>query len=132
MATIVVKKYTNRRLYDTAAKRYINLEDLLDLLRRGDDVQVLHARSGHDLTHDTLSTLLLELRPPTRHLSTADLTHLLRMPDPLWRDLTHQHLPKLIHDLTHPPPAPPPPPADDLASLRLEIEAIKRAMLAGR
>jgi polyhydroxyalkanoate synthesis repressor PhaR len=143
MPLIIIKKYNNRRLYDTATKRYINLEDLAELLRRGDDVQVIHARSGQDLTQETLHALLLELRPPTRHLPVASLVALLRLPPTQWQDLTTQRLPQLIDALTapSPPAAPlpaaspapsPAPPVDDLAALRLEIEAIKRAMLAGR
>jgi polyhydroxyalkanoate synthesis repressor PhaR len=142
MPLIIIKKYNNRRLYDTATKRYINLEDLAALLRRGDDVQVIHARSGQDLTQETLHALLLELRPPTRHLPVASLVALLRLPPPQWQDFTTLRLPQLIDSLTAPAapaaPSPPPaapspaPPVDDLAALRLEIEAIKRAMLAGR
>jgi len=57
----VVKKYGNRRLYDTRASRYINMDELLDLVgAAGDDgVRVLDAQSGEDLTERTLTHALL-------------------------------------------------------------------------
>jgi polyhydroxyalkanoate synthesis repressor PhaR len=54
----VVKKYSNRRLYDTRASRYINMEELLDLVS-GEEVSVLDAISGDDLTERTLAYALL-------------------------------------------------------------------------
>lgn len=56
----VIKKYSNRRLYDTTASRYVNLEDLGALVRGGEDVQVLDASSGEDLTRPLLLQLLIE------------------------------------------------------------------------
>jgi polyhydroxyalkanoate synthesis repressor PhaR len=57
----VVKRYGNRRLYDTRASRYINMEELLDLVgAAGDDgVRVLDAANGEDLTERTLTHALL-------------------------------------------------------------------------
>ena len=54
----VVKKYGNRRLYDTRESRYINLDELLDLFA-AEEVQVLDAASGEDLTERTLTQALL-------------------------------------------------------------------------
>ncbi len=54
----VVKKYGNRRLYDTRASRYINLDELLDLVG-AEEVNVLDAASGEDLTERTLTHALL-------------------------------------------------------------------------
>lgn len=57
---IVIKKYANRRLYDTSASRYINLEDIAALVRNGKDVQVVDAASGEDLTRVTLTQIIVE------------------------------------------------------------------------
>src|SRR5262249_34689315 len=54
----VVKKYGNRRLYDTRSSRYITLEELMDLFAAG-EVRVLDATSGEDLTERTLAQGLL-------------------------------------------------------------------------
>ena len=58
--TIVIKKYPNRRLYDTGKSRYINLEDIATLIREGKDVQVLDAQTGEDLTRVTLTQIIVD------------------------------------------------------------------------
>ncbi len=60
MATHVLKKYSNRKLYDTRSKRYITLEGVAELLRRGDDVSVMDRASGDDITAVTLSQVLVD------------------------------------------------------------------------
>jgi polyhydroxyalkanoate synthesis repressor PhaR len=57
---ILVKKYGNRRLYDTAGSRYINLDDIAVLIRQGKDVRVVDAKSGRDLTRVTLTQIITE------------------------------------------------------------------------
>jgi polyhydroxyalkanoate synthesis repressor PhaR len=59
-ATVVIKKYGNRRLYDTTNSRYVNLEDIAALIRQGKDVQVVDAKSGRDLTRVTLTQIITE------------------------------------------------------------------------
>ncbi len=58
--TIVIKKYGNRRLYDTAASRYINLDDIAALIRGGTEVQVIDAKSHRDLTRVVLTQIITE------------------------------------------------------------------------
>ena len=57
---IVIKKYANRRLYDTSGSRYINLEDIASLVRNGKDLQVVDAKTGEDLTRVTLTQIIVE------------------------------------------------------------------------
>ena len=57
---IVIKKYANRRLYDTSNSRYINLEDIAALVRNGKDVQVVDASTGEDITRVTLTQIIVE------------------------------------------------------------------------
>jgi polyhydroxyalkanoate synthesis repressor PhaR len=57
---IVIKKYENRRLYDTSASRYVNLNDLAEMIRQGADVQVVDAKTGEDLTRVTLTQIITE------------------------------------------------------------------------
>ena len=47
---VIIKKYGNRRLYDTANSKYVNLEDIAGFIREGRDVQVVDAKTGQDLT----------------------------------------------------------------------------------
>jgi len=60
MSAVVIKKYPNRRLYDTSASRYINLEDIAKFVREGKDVQVVDAQTGEDLTRVTLTQIIME------------------------------------------------------------------------
>ncbi len=57
---VVIKKYANRRLYDTSGSRYINLEDIAALVRNGTEVQVVDAKTGEDLTRVTLTQVIVE------------------------------------------------------------------------
>ena len=59
-STVVIKKYPNRRLYDTSASRYINLEDIAAFIRNGQDVQVVDAQSGDDVTRVTLTQIIMD------------------------------------------------------------------------
>jgi polyhydroxyalkanoate synthesis repressor PhaR len=58
--TVVIKKYGNRRLYDTAESRYVNLDDIAGFVRQGKDVQVVDAKTGQDLTRVTLTQVIME------------------------------------------------------------------------
>jgi len=58
--TVVIKKYPNRRLYDTAASKYINLEDIAAFVRDGQDVQVVDAQTGEDVTRVTLTQIIMD------------------------------------------------------------------------
>lgn len=77
---MVVKKYANRRLYDTDESRYITLGELTDKIRQGIDVQVIDAKSNEDLTQATLTQIILESKA-ARALPTALLSRLIRMQD---------------------------------------------------
>lgn len=57
---VVIKKYGNRRLYDTAGSRYVNLDDLAELVRAGKEVRVVDAKTGRDLTRVTLTQIITE------------------------------------------------------------------------
>ena len=59
-SVVLIKKYGNRRLYDTAGSRYVNLDDLAALVRAGKEVRVVDAKTGHDLTRVTLTQIITE------------------------------------------------------------------------
>ncbi len=81
MATITVKKYGNRRLYDTAESRYVTLEELAEKIRKGSDVKIVDAKSGHDLTQSTLTQIIVESRGAAKLLPVPFLLQLIRMRD---------------------------------------------------
>jgi len=57
---VVIKKYGNRRLYDTAGSRYVNLDEVAGFIRQGKDVQVLDAKTGKDLTRVVLTQIITD------------------------------------------------------------------------
>ena len=57
---MVIKKYENRRLYDTTNSRYVNLEEVADLVRKGADLQVVDAKTNEDLTRTVLTQIIVE------------------------------------------------------------------------
>jgi polyhydroxyalkanoate synthesis repressor PhaR len=57
----VIKRYPNRKLYDTEAKQYITLEEIAKLIRQGGEVRVVDNATGEDLTALTLTQVILEL-----------------------------------------------------------------------
>jgi polyhydroxyalkanoate synthesis repressor PhaR len=59
-ATILIKKYPNRRLYNVTAKAYVNLNDLAVLIRQGEEIQVVDAKTGEDLTRVVLTQIIVE------------------------------------------------------------------------
>jgi polyhydroxyalkanoate synthesis repressor PhaR len=56
----IIKRYSNRKLYDTEDKRYITLEQIQQLVKDGQDIKVVENQTGEDLTTVTLSQILLE------------------------------------------------------------------------
>lgn len=57
---IIIKKYANRRLYNTETSTYITQADLAAIIRTGKNVEVVDAKSGEDLTRQTLAQIILE------------------------------------------------------------------------
>ena len=57
---LVIKKYSDRRLYDAAASRYVKLDDIAQMVREGIEVKVVDARSGQDLTRLILTQIILD------------------------------------------------------------------------
>lgn len=79
--SMLVKKYTNRRLYDTADSRYITLEELAEKIRAGEDATVVDAKTGEDLTQATLTQIIMESRGAARILPVPLLVQLIRLGD---------------------------------------------------
>lgn len=81
MAATLIKKYGNRRLYDTGDSKYITLEELAAKVRGGTDVRVVDAKTGEDLTQATLTQVILESGSAHRMLPVPLLTQMVRLGD---------------------------------------------------
>lgn len=79
MPTVLIKRYPNRKLYNTEAKRYITLDSIADLIREGYDVEVRDHETSEDLTGATLSQIIFEReKKDSGYLPNTLLTNLIR------------------------------------------------------
>ncbi|MFC7301688.1 polyhydroxyalkanoate synthesis repressor PhaR [Cognatiluteimonas weifangensis] len=79
MAARVIKKYPNRRLYDTEISSYITIEDVRQLIVEGEDFEVRDAKSGDDLTRQVLLQIIAEQEQDGEPmLSTQLLSQIIR------------------------------------------------------
>jgi polyhydroxyalkanoate synthesis repressor PhaR len=59
-SVVTIKKYANRRLYNTESSSYITLEHLAELVRQKREFKVVDAKSGEDITHNVLTQIIME------------------------------------------------------------------------
>ena len=74
-AHVLIKKYANRRLYDTVHSRYVNLKQIFEMIREGHTVEVVDASSGEDLSKVILTQIILEEEKGQRNLLPVDFLH---------------------------------------------------------
>jgi len=98
--TRVIKKYANRRLYDTKISGYITLEDLKGLIVSGQDVEIRDAKSGKDISREVLLQLVAEQESLGRPiLSETFLTALIRFYDHPMQKLASNYLESALDQL---------------------------------
>lgn len=81
MATVLIKKYGNRRLYDTGDSRYVTLDELATKIRSGAEPRVIDAQTNEDLTQATLTQIVLETGHAAKFLPVQLLTQMIRLSD---------------------------------------------------
>jgi polyhydroxyalkanoate synthesis repressor PhaR len=78
---VLIKKYGNRRLYDTGESRYVTLDELATKIRAGHDLRVIDAQTSDDLTQATLTQIVLETGNAAKFLPVQLLTQMIRLSD---------------------------------------------------
>lgn len=73
-----VKRYSNRKLYDTGAKHYVTLKDLALVIRQGDTVSVVDHANGQDLTTQTLAQIIFEEEKTAPRMDSTRLHQVIR------------------------------------------------------
>ena len=95
--TILIKKYSNRRLYDVTHSHYLTLEEIVALIRKGFEVQVLDSKSKEDITQSVLTQIFLEKGKNGTYLfSTSFLHQLIRNRDGILGEFFADFVPKLL------------------------------------
>lgn len=94
--TILIKKYANRRLYNTWDSKYITLDQLSDLVRQGNEVQVVDAKSGADVTAFILTQIILEQSKENALLPVSLLHLIIRYGDNVLSEFFDKYLEQTI------------------------------------
>ena len=74
----VIKRYTNRKLYDTVESRYVTLDEIAEMVKAGLEVKILDNRTKEDLTSVTLAQIIFEEEKKTSKMSLRTLRDLIR------------------------------------------------------
>ena len=74
----VIKRYTNRKLYDTVESRYVTLDEIAQMIKAGAEVQIIDNRTKEDLTSVTLAQIIFEEEKKTSKMSLDTLRDLIR------------------------------------------------------
>ena len=96
----VVKRYSNRKLYDTQESRYVTLEELEELIRAGKEISVADAATGEDLTSVTLAQILLENERNRRASLPTAFLHQLIKHGQAWQEFVQKSLRSSLEGLT--------------------------------
>jgi len=89
---LLIKKYGNRRLYDTESSRYITLEDLAEIVKTGRDVRVVDAKTDKDLTKSVLLQIIADREKDHDLLPVSFLRKMIELSDQAVRDSLHRYL----------------------------------------
>lgn len=76
--TRIVKRYANRKLYDTQRSRYVTLEQIADMIRSGEDVKIVDNNSKEDLTAITLTQIIFEEEKKQSFLPLSALRNIIQ------------------------------------------------------
>ena len=77
-SAVLIKRYANRKLYNTATSRYITLKGIADLIEAGEEVRVVDNETGEDITSVTLSQILVDNERSNRRVPGTVLTDLIQ------------------------------------------------------
>ena len=75
--TVVLKKYANRRLYDTDRSAYVTLDEVADMIKAGRDIRALDAKTKEDVTEFILTQIILEKARKKNALLPVPLLHMI-------------------------------------------------------
>jgi len=88
----VIKRYSNRKLYDIQESRYVTLEELEEMIRAGREISVVDAASGEDLTSVTLAQIILDNERNRRAALPTAFLHQLIKHGEAWQEFVQKSL----------------------------------------
>jgi polyhydroxyalkanoate synthesis repressor PhaR len=96
----VIKRYSNRKLYDTQESRYVTLEEIEEMVRSGREVSVVDAATGDDLTSVTLTQIILEMERNHRTALPSAFLHQLIKHGEAWQDFVQRSFRSSLEGIT--------------------------------
>ena len=96
----VIKRYSNRKLYDTQESRYVTLDEIEEMIRAGREVSVVDAASGEDLTAVTLTQIILENERSHRPTLPSAFLHQLIKHGEAWQDFVQRSMRSSLEGIT--------------------------------
>jgi polyhydroxyalkanoate synthesis repressor PhaR len=75
---VEIRKYSNRRLYNTEASRYVTLADVAEIIRSGQEIRVIDAQTGEDLTRSVMLQIICESKPEQEALPIGFLREIIQ------------------------------------------------------
>jgi polyhydroxyalkanoate synthesis repressor PhaR len=95
--TIVIKRYGNRRLYNSETRSYVKLQDIASFIRGGSDIQVLDSRTGEDITKLVLTQIILEEEKSKKDLLPLNFLYdLIRHQQGWFQEFFQRHVVKAL------------------------------------
>ncbi len=88
----IIKRYSNRKLYDTQESRYVTLEEIEELVRANKEISVVDATTGEDMTSVTLAQIILENERSRRASLPAAFLHQLIKHGQAWQDFVQKSM----------------------------------------
>ena len=84
----VIKRYTNRKLYDTVESRYVTLDEIAEMVKQGVEVQIVDNRTKEDLTSVTLAQIVFEEEKKKNQMPLSVLREIIRRPQDSLNEIT--------------------------------------------
>src|SRR5512135_2912233 len=76
----IIKRYTNRKLYDTVESRYVTLDEIAEMIKQGAEVKIVDNRTKDDLTSVTLAQIIFEEEKKKNQMPLSVLREIIRRP----------------------------------------------------
>jgi polyhydroxyalkanoate synthesis repressor PhaR len=94
---LTIKRYSNRRFYDTSQSRHLTLGDMYELIRQGSEISITDSRTGEDITNLVLTQIILDRDPPKLEILPANILHeLIRTQQQLLGSVVEQYFRQVV------------------------------------
>ena len=97
-APVQVKRYPNRRFYARSTSKYVSLQELEEMIRNGDRLEILDSQTGEDITRQVLAQIILDRQPEKIALFPTDMLHFILRSNEMMSDFLRDYF---RHSLTY-------------------------------